>query len=54
MVENVPCGKGIAGCDARGHGRRGLRLAGGKGWEVLNEIWDVSGASWIDIDDDVG
>jgi integrin alpha FG-GAP repeat containing protein 1 len=54
VVENVPCGKGIAGCDARGHGRRGLRLAGGKGWEVLNEIWDVSGASWIDIDDDVG
>ncbi len=52
ILENVPCKKGIAGCDARGRGRRGLRVGSGKGWQVLNEIRDVEGASWIDIDDD--
>ena len=54
ILENVPCGKGIAGCDSAHSTRRGLRVAAGRGWEALDEIWDVSGASWIDIDDDVG
>lgn len=29
-------------------------LGQGKGWEALDEIWDVTGASWLDVDDDVG
>lgn len=47
------CAKHVAGCDAAGKGRRGLRASGGRGWEVLDEISDAVGASWIDIDDDV-
>lgn len=52
VLENVPCRKGVSGCDERGRGRRGLRVGVGKGWEALDEIWDVTGASWMDIGDD--
>ena len=51
ILENVPCAKGIAGCN--GKTGRGFRAGGGKGWGVLDDIWDAQGASWIDIDDDV-
>jgi len=52
VLENVPCGNGVAGCEARKNGR-GLKVGGGSGWEVLDDIWDASGASWLDVDDDV-
>ena len=57
ILENVPCGKGVAGCatDRRVPGARGFKDGrGSSGWEVLDDIWDVQGVSWIDIDDDVG
>lgn len=53
VIRNVKCGKGVAGCDEHGRGRRGFVLGQGKGWEVLDYYWDVEGASWIDVDDDV-
>lgn len=55
ILENVACstsGGGVRGCE-RGH-QRGLRLGFGKGWEALDGIWDATGASWMDLDDDVG
>jgi integrin alpha FG-GAP repeat containing protein 1 len=52
VLENVPCGNGIAGCQGQKDGR-GFKAGGGSGWEVLDDIWDVSGASWLDVDDDV-
>ncbi|WVR07022.1 hypothetical protein IAU60_004061 [Kwoniella sp. DSM 27419] len=54
VLVNTPCGKGVAGCDVgKGHkGRRGFVLGHGKGWDALGDIWDVEGASWLDIDDD--
>lgn len=52
VLENVPCKSGVAGCDT-GTAKRGLRVGSGKGWEVLDEIWDAQGASWLDLDDDV-
>jgi integrin alpha FG-GAP repeat containing protein 1 len=52
VLENVPCGKGVAGCEGRDDGR-GFSVGSGKGWEVLDDIWDASGASWLDVDDDV-
>jgi integrin alpha FG-GAP repeat containing protein 1 len=51
VLENVPCHLGIGGCD--GTEGRGWKLGSGPGWEALEEITDASGASWIDIDDDV-
>ncbi|GFZ43951.1 hypothetical protein JCM24511_01671 [Saitozyma sp. JCM 24511] len=51
VLENVPCKSGVAGCDT-GTAKRGLRVGSGKGWEVLDEIWDAQGASWLDLDDD--
>ncbi|KAL7421858.1 hypothetical protein Q5752_003629 [Cryptotrichosporon argae] len=56
VLRNVACGKGVAGCDVKKSngpkGKRGLKAGEGKGWEALDEIWDASGASWIDVDDD--
>jgi len=52
VLENVPCGNGVAGCEGRKSGR-GFKVGGGSGWEVLDDIWDASGASWLDVDDDV-
>jgi integrin alpha FG-GAP repeat containing protein 1 len=52
VLENVPCGNDIAGCEGRNKGR-GFISGGGSGWEVLDDIWDASGASWLDVDDDV-
>lgn len=52
ILRNVPCGRRLAGCDAGGQ-ERTFALGQGKGWEAMEEIWDVTGASWIDIDDDV-
>jgi integrin alpha FG-GAP repeat containing protein 1 len=52
VLENVPCGSGIAGCQGQKDGR-GFKVGGGSGWEVLDDIWDASGASWLDVDDDV-
>jgi integrin alpha FG-GAP repeat containing protein 1 len=52
VLENVPCGTDIAGCEGRKNGR-GFKVGGGNGWEVLDDIWDARGASWLDIDDDV-
>jgi integrin alpha FG-GAP repeat containing protein 1 len=52
VLENVPCGSGIAGCEGRKNGH-GFKVGGGSGWEVLDDIWDASGASWLDVDDDV-
>lgn len=51
VLLNVPCSKGVAGCE--GGQKRTFRMARGKGWDVLNGMNDVVGASWIDIDDDV-
>ena len=48
----MPCGNGVAGCEGRKNGR-GFKVGGGSGWEVLDDIWDASGASWLDVDDDV-
>nr|XP_031863237.1 uncharacterized protein CI109_001110 [Kwoniella shandongensis]KAA5530309.1 hypothetical protein CI109_001110 [Kwoniella shandongensis] len=52
ILKNVPCGKGVAGCEAGGKGMRGFKVGSGKGWETLDSIWDAEGASWIDLDDD--
>jgi integrin alpha FG-GAP repeat containing protein 1 len=52
VIENIACRKGIAGCE--GNQKRGFRVKRGKGWEVLDHLTDVTGASWIDLDDDVG
>jgi integrin alpha FG-GAP repeat containing protein 1 len=52
VLENVPCSKGVAGCEGKKDGR-GLKVGSGSGWEALDEIWDASGASWFDVDDDV-
>jgi integrin alpha FG-GAP repeat containing protein 1 len=52
VLENVPCGNGVAGCEGRRTGR-GFEVGRGSGWEVLDDIWDASGASWLDVDDDV-
>jgi integrin alpha FG-GAP repeat containing protein 1 len=52
VLENVPCSKGVAGCEGKKDGR-GLKVGSGSGWEALDEIWDASGASWLDVDDDV-
>jgi integrin alpha FG-GAP repeat containing protein 1 len=51
VLQNVPCRKGIPGCE--GKQKRGFEVKSGKGWEVLDHIVDATGASWIDIDDDV-
>ena len=51
LVESVPCDKGIAGCN--GSEKRGWKVGKGKGWGILDEMTDVTGASWVDIDDDV-
>jgi integrin alpha FG-GAP repeat containing protein 1 len=53
ILRNVACGRGLPGCDAGGQ-ERTFSVGQGKGWEAMEEIWDVTGASWIDIDDDVG
>lgn len=52
VLENVPCKKGVPGC--AGKQKRGFEVKSGKGWEVLDHLVDVTGASWVDIDDDVG
>lgn len=52
VLENVPCGNSVAGCEGRKSGR-GFKVGGGSGWEVLDDIWDASGASWLVVDDDV-
>jgi len=52
ILENVPCGNGVAGCEGR-KGGRGFKVGTGSGWEILDDFWDVSGASWLDVDDDV-
>jgi integrin alpha FG-GAP repeat containing protein 1 len=52
VLENVPCSNDLAGCQGRKDGR-GFKVGGGSGWEVLDDIWDASGASWLDVDDDV-
>ncbi|EIW70623.1 hypothetical protein TREMEDRAFT_28893 [Tremella mesenterica DSM 1558] len=52
ILENVPCGKGVAGCEKGSKRKRGLRVGSGKGWTALDGIWDASGASWMDLDDD--
>ena len=48
----MPCGKGVAGCGGKKDGR-GFKVGSGTGWEVLDDIWDTTGASWLDVDDDV-
>lgn len=52
ILKNVPCGKGVAGCQGQPKGSRGLIVAEGKGYEALEAITDAEGASWIDLDDD--
>lgn len=51
IVQSVPCKKGVPGCT--GKQKRGYEVKSGKGWEVLDHLVDVTGASWVDIDDDV-
>lgn len=41
----------MPGCDEGQE--RTFVVSQGPGWEALDEIWDVVGASWVDIDDDV-
>lgn len=54
VLRNVPCSKGVPGCGKEwGKNARGFVVAGGKGWEALEQIEDAVGASWIDLDDDV-
>lgn len=51
VLENIRCGKQVPGCD---NGQsRSFKVRTGKGWEVLGELWDVTGASWLDVDSDV-
>lgn len=52
VLENVPCAKGLPGCEGK-KDRRTFAVGQGAGWEALDEIWDASGASWLDVDDDV-
>lgn len=51
VLENVGCRKGVPGCT--GAQKRGFRVAGGQGWEALDLVVDATGASWVDLDDDV-
>lgn len=51
VLENVACSTGVPGC-ANGE-ERSFWMGQGKGWEALDRMTDVGGASWIDIDDDV-
>ena len=53
VLDYVPCSKGLPGCEGQAKGTRTFRVAEGKGWEVLQGFWDVTGASWADVDDDV-
>lgn len=52
VLENVGCKKGVPGCSGRAQ-KRGFHVAGGKGWEALDRVVDATGASWVDLDDDV-
>ena len=52
ILANVACSKNTPGCE-KGKGGRGFEVGQGKGWEVLDNIWDASGASWLDLDEDV-
>jgi integrin alpha FG-GAP repeat containing protein 1 len=54
ILHNVPCGK-AAGCikDRKSQYQRGFEVGRGKGWQALEDIKDATGASWIDLDDDV-
>jgi integrin alpha FG-GAP repeat containing protein 1 len=51
VLRNVACHKGVSGCS--GKQDRGLQVETGHGWEALDRVTDVTGASWLDIDDDV-
>lgn len=53
MAYSVPCGKGVAGCDVDGNGRRGWEVLK-KGGEVLNAIKDATSVAFLDMDEDVG
>jgi integrin alpha FG-GAP repeat containing protein 1 len=53
ILENIPCGKGVPGCEGKKDGRA-FKVGSGIGWEALDDIWDANGASWLDVDDDVG
>lgn len=51
ILRNVPCRSGLPGCS---EGQERTFAAGqGRGWESLDMVWDVTGASWIDVDNDV-
>ncbi|TCD70604.1 hypothetical protein EIP91_002634 [Steccherinum ochraceum] len=51
LAYSVPCGKGIAGCDSNGRGRRGFQALS-KGGEALASITDAKSVAFIDMDDD--
>jgi integrin alpha FG-GAP repeat containing protein 1 len=51
ILRNIPCSRGLPGCD-EGQGRTFV-VGTGLGWAALDTIWDVTGASWIDIGDNV-
>ncbi|THH31537.1 hypothetical protein EUX98_g2653 [Antrodiella citrinella] len=51
MAYSVHCGKGVAGCDVNGRGRRGFQALK-KGGEILTGITDARSAVFMDIDED--
>lgn len=52
LLISEPCTKGLAGCDAKGQGRRGFRLLQ-KGAGSLEAMNDARGVTFIDMDEDV-
>ncbi|KAH8102947.1 integrin alpha N-terminal domain-containing protein [Cristinia sonorae] len=51
MAYSVSCGKGVAGCNAGGNGRRGFQMLK-KGGEILRDITDARSVAFIDMDED--
>ncbi|CAL1703385.1 unnamed protein product [Somion occarium] len=51
LAYSVPCGRGVAGCDDNGKGRRGWSVLK-KGGEVLREVKDARGIAVLDMDED--
>jgi len=52
LVFSVPCAKGVVGCASNGSGRRGWSVVT-KGTEVLDEMKDARGVTFLDMDEDV-
>ncbi|KAI0831660.1 integrin alpha N-terminal domain-containing protein [Trametes gibbosa] len=51
LVLSVPCGKGVAGCGAEGHGRRGWQVVK-KDVSPLAGVQDARSIAFLDMDED--